>query len=131
MNLVEQIGSGINRIMHLCKDYGVNKPNISVDDNWVTIIFTRDQTATQSEKNDVTEQVTAEIKKLVRVCTSEMSRNQLQDRLSLKHRVNFTDKYLNPALDAGLIEMTIPDKPRSSKQKYRLTAKGKLMRGKL
>jgi hypothetical protein len=31
--------------------------------------------------------------------------------------------YLRPALDAGLIEMTQPDKPRSSKQKYRLTAK--------
>jgi predicted transcriptional regulator len=33
--------------------------------------------------------------------------------------------YLKPALDDDLIEMTIPDKPRSSKQKYRLTEKGK------
>jgi len=28
-------------------------------------------------------------------------------------------------MKAGLIEMTIPDKPRSSKQKYRLTEKGR------
>jgi len=32
--------------------------------------------------------------------------------------------YLLPALEAGLIEMSIPDKSRSSKQKYRLTSKG-------
>jgi len=31
---------------------------------------------------------------------------------------------LKPLLDNGLLEMTIPEKPRSSKQKYRLTQKG-------
>ena len=39
-------------------------------------------------------------------------------------RTKFRNQVLNPLLDAGLIEMTIPDKPRSSLQKYRLTAKG-------
>jgi len=48
-------------------------------------------------------------------------------KLKLKHRDNFTDKYLKPALEAGFIEMTIPEKPRSSNQKYRLTIKGKLI----
>jgi len=37
---------------------------------------------------------------------------------------HFRKAYLQPALDAGLIEMTVPDKPRSTRQKYRLTAKG-------
>lgn len=44
--------------------------------------------------------------------------------LSLKHRWHVTDAYLNPALEAELIEMTIPDKPTSRLQRYRLTAKG-------
>ena len=40
-------------------------------------------------------------------------------------RTKFWHQVLNPLLEAGLIEMTIPDKPRSSKQKYRLTNAGK------
>lgn len=40
-------------------------------------------------------------------------------------RTKFRNQVLNPLLDAELIEMTIPDKPRSSNQKYRLTEKGR------
>ena len=39
--------------------------------------------------------------------------------LELKHRPTFRDNYLLPALELGYIDMTIPDKPNSSKQKYK------------
>lgn len=39
--------------------------------------------------------------------------------------------YLKPLFGSGWIEMTTPDKPRSSKQKYRLTAKGEAVREEL
>lgn len=41
------------------------------------------------------------------------------DRNKFRHQV------LNPLMEAGLIEMTLPDKPRSSQQRYRLTEKGR------
>lgn len=44
--------------------------------------------------------------------------------LGLKDRMHFTKEYLQPALEVGLVEMTIPDKPKSIKQKYRITAAG-------
>ena len=50
---------------------------------------------------------------------------ELMDRLGLSHRPTFLYNYLQPALNAGLLEMTIPDKPRSSKQRYRITPKGR------
>jgi len=40
-------------------------------------------------------------------------------------RTKFRHQVLSPLLEAGLIEMTIPNKPRSSKQRYRLTEKGR------
>ena len=41
------------------------------------------------------------------------------------NRARFRDQVLRPLLEVALLEMTIPDKPRSSKQKYRLTTKGR------
>ena len=67
---------------------------------------------------EVTQEVTPEVR-LLSVLASEMTRHQLKEALGLKDDEHFRKTYLLPALDAGLIEMTIPDKPCSSKQKYR------------
>jgi len=72
----------------------------------------------------VTPQVTPQVLQLLSVLKGAKNRDTLQRTLGLKARKNFRLLYLVPALDAGLIEMTIPDKPQSSKQKYRLTDKG-------
>jgi len=72
----------------------------------------------------VAQEVTPEVR-LLSVLAGEMTRQQLKEALGLKDDEHFRKAYLLPALDAGLIEMTIPDKPRSSKQKYRLTDKGR------
>ena len=62
----------------------------------------------------------------------EANREQLQRALKLSDRKSFRSRYLLPALELGLIEMTLPDKPTSSLQKYRLTALGKkLLRSRL
>ncbi len=73
---------------------------------------------------EATLEVTPEVR-LISVLTGEMTRQQLKEGLGLKDDEHFRKAYLLPALDVGLIEMTIPDKPRSSKQKYRLTDKGR------
>ena len=72
----------------------------------------------------VAPQVTPQVNELLRVVEGEMSREALQAALGLSDRKSFRERYLQPALADGLIAMTIPDKPNSRLQKYRLTAKG-------
>ena len=52
-----------------------------------------------------------------------LTANEIMEKLNLKHRDTFRKNYLLPSINEGLVEMTIPDKPRSNKQKYRLKKK--------
>jgi ATP-dependent DNA helicase RecG len=65
-----------------------------------------------------------EVKRLLQCLKGEMTRQTLQDTMGLKDAEHFRKSYLLPALELGVVEMTIPDKPKSSKQQYRLTQMG-------
>ena len=52
-------------------------------------------------------------------------RTELRQMGRMRDRERSVDNRLRPLLEAGLIQLTIPDKPRSSKQEYRLTEKGR------
>jgi hypothetical protein len=66
-------------------------------------------------------QVTPQVKRLLSVLEERgeaMARDELQRILELKDRTSFRERYLKSALQAGLIELTITDKPNSRLQKY-------------
>ena len=81
------------------------------------------QSATQLT-DQVTREVTREVLRLLCVLHGEMKRQEMQAVLGLKHEDHFRNANLVPSLKAGVVEMTIPDKPRSSRQRYRLTQAG-------
>ena len=67
-----------------------------------------------------TEQVTEQVERLLLVLgEEELSTAELMEKLGLRHRPTFLYTYLHPAINAGLVELTIPDKPNSRLQKYR------------
>lgn len=75
------------------------------------------------------EQQSEQVKRLLQIMEQQAySSKELMTKLQLLQRPTFLYKYLRPALEAGLIEMTVPDKPNSRLQKYRLTAKGRIMK---
>jgi hypothetical protein len=90
----------------------------------VTTEVTREVTGQVT--GQVAGQVAGEVLRLLEVLATrgEMPRSQAQSALRLRSRTNFRDRYTEPALVAGLLEMTVPDRPRSSKQRYRITPLG-------
>jgi ATP-dependent DNA helicase RecG len=96
-----------------CHDAGLPAPAWKSDPKLgVTVVFRAPE-------------VTPEVTKLIRLLNGEMLRRDLQAAMDLKNDEHFQIAYLLPSLNAGLIAMTIPDKPNSSKQRYRLTPLGK------
>jgi len=77
-------------------------------------------------------QGSSQVKKLLNVMRLEQKkskesafkREKLQELLGLSDKKSFTKRYLKPALEAGMVEMTIPDKPTSRLQQYQLTRLG-------
>ena len=60
------------------------------------------------------------VQKLLDVLGDEvLSATEIMERLGLSHRPTFRKNYLVPALEQGIIEMTIPEKPKSRNQRYR------------
>ena len=70
-------------------------------------------------------QVTPQVKRLLSVLEGEMSRQEILRALGLSDRKSLRQRYLLPALECGYVEMTRPDTPNATNQKYRLTGRGR------
>lgn len=137
----EELGSGVRKVNHYLPHYAPNagKP-LFIDGNifevtvplgevtaQVTVQVTGEVTGEAA--GEVTGEVTGEVFKLLSALTVPLTRTELQRKMGLKDQDHFRNHYLAPALQADLIEMTIPEKPTSRLQKYRLTAKGRVFLG--
>ena len=140
MGMVEQIGSGIRRIRQECRDYGVAEPLIEVSENWVTTTFRRPEappaggsgTGTArpgSQPTGIREGTKSAPSRhqvhILRICLASKSIREIMALAGRRDRTKFRHQVMQPLLAAGWLAMTIPDKPTSSRQRYRLTAAGR------
>ena len=72
----------------------------------------------------VTMHVTMQVAKMIKAMDGTMSRLEIMQKMNLFNRDYFRLECLQPSLKEGIIQMTIPDKPKSRFQKYCLTDKG-------
>jgi ATP-dependent DNA helicase RecG len=72
------------------------------------------------DKDDLNE----EQRMVLQACIQEAGITELMAVLGRVNRTKFREVVINPLLEWGLLEMTNPEKPQSSKQKYRVIKKG-------
>ena len=128
----DELGSGLRKMMFYGERYGKRSPQLVEGDTFRMVISvpefsqpTAKAAIGQPASDQVIDQVSDQVIRLVKAMKGEMKRAEIQRILGLKHATHFHRHYLQPALAAGLVEMTLPDKPTSSQQRYRLTEKGR------
>jgi ATP-dependent DNA helicase RecG len=124
---VEVWGRGTNRVIEECKRWDVEPPSFEVVTGslWVTFPAAigpggeaRHQVGTKSALSGHQVQV-------LEASTDPQAIADLLQLCGRSDRTKFRDQVVRPLLEAGLLEMTIPSKPRSSRQRYRTTEAGK------
>ena len=68
---------------------------------------------------------TPSARRLLTAMSGQMTRQEILTAMGLRHRGNLRQRYLEPCLQQGWIEPTIPDKPRSRNQRFRITTIGR------
>ena len=142
---IEAWGRGIERIVSACRQAGVPEPQLRIEAGglWMTFPFDAEYLSlvggaaglanasaphgevTPEVAPEVTPEVTPEVVRLLGVLRGEMSRSELMAALRLIDEKHFCRQYQQVAVSLGLVEMTVPEKPQSRLQRYRLTPKGK------
>ncbi|MFO1077125.1 MAG: ATP-binding protein [Planctomycetota bacterium] len=123
---VEVSCRGTNRVIEACRAHGIPAPEYLELGGVVTVTFRVPVVGVAPRKHPGSApEVSPEVAWIVGALAEEQSRKDLQATMGLKDSEHFRKAYLLPALSSGLVEMTLPDKPRCSKQRYRLTASGR------
>lgn len=126
---IDSWGRGIEKITTACTEHGCPAPNfeITLTGIRVTLLpkFNMPSQVSGQVDGQVSGQVDGWVLEVLRACESvPLKSREIQEIVGIKHRETFQRNYLDHLMEAGWLEMTVPDKPTSRLQKYRLTAKG-------
>ena len=129
MKYMERRGSGLRKIVSETEKLpgytAAYKPEFTSTATDFRVILKNVNYNLEGDAHQVIHQVTHQVielstvsKQILAFCTTPKSKKELAVFCGFKDLRNFTLKHINPLLESGQLEMTIPDKPKSRNQKY-------------
>lgn len=133
---IEAWGRGIERILEACASAGVPRPDFRSESTGLWTEFRFPLKSEPGREAQVEAQVEAHVEAHVALTdrdwdvlmacgTGERSGKELALVAGYQTRTGNFKKGLQRLVELGLVELTIPDKPTSSRQRYRITPKGR------
>ena len=131
---VEVWGRGTNRVIAICRKHGARSPVFEERSGFLIVTFKAQMVA--GDAGEVKSRVESgdqvgtksgpsrDQVEVLRLCRQEQPLVAMMNIVGRQNRTKFRDGFVKPLIETGLLEMTIPGKPRSRLQKYRLTPAG-------
>lgn len=117
----DELGSGMRNTYKYTQLYSGGTPEFIKGDVFRTIIplttVAVEKVGPLDTPPSYPPQVTPQVK-ILEFCKMPHSKSEIMEYCGYKDRKNFVKKHLQPLLNSGQLQMTIPDKPKSKNQKY-------------
>lgn len=117
MGRADELGSGTRNLIKYSKLYSAQPIELTEGDVFSTTIHISDQVNMHGDH--ASDHASDHVEKILEFCKTPKSRKEIQSYLGLKNRDHFRKEILKPLIDKKLIELTIPQAPKSPKQKYK------------
>ena len=146
---IEKAGTGTEDIVSKCKAYGLPTPLFQQDEDFKVVIYRPDSELYNQETplepseapSEAPSQAPSEgpsqgpsegpsqglLEEILNLCREPEKLVVICGAIGFTNRTKFRENYIVPLIKKGYLEMTTPDKPQSSNQRYRLTGKGRAL----
>lgn len=126
--MIEAWGRGFDKIREACRKYNAPLPEYEINeegimvyckacDKYLKLLHQKNQ-AVQIEQDNEQDGEQDLIADIIKFCDIPKSSNEIIAHFNMPNRSYFKRHFLDKMLKAGMLKMTIPEKPSSKKQKY-------------
>lgn len=113
LKITENRYSGISTIRRAMREYGLQQPEfLDERGNFIVKLYK------QKQEGIAIEEPTSESSELILFCKTPRTRKEICEYLGLSSGPYAIQKYVMPLVNKGIIKMSLPDKPKSSKQLF-------------